>query len=249
MLIRFELAQWLTYREPLSPRCAASCTSSPAATSRRQRRRPSGRASSPSRRARSAGWRRSPPGWPPGRAATRRCVAHPRVAVFAGNHGVAARGVSAYPGGGDGADGAELHRTAAPRSTSCTGGRRRAARLRDRPRRAHGRFHRGARHERGGLRQGDGLRHDGGRAGRRPAVPGRDGHRQHDQRRGALPSRSSAARRPSGPGRAPASPARRCSARARSWRPALARHRDAMATRSRRCAASAGSSWPPSPAR
>ena len=45
----------------------------------------------------SAGWKRSPPGWRRGRDAIRRAQSVSRSVVFAGNHGVAARGVSAYP--------------------------------------------------------------------------------------------------------------------------------------------------------
>ena len=88
------------------------------------------RPSSPSRPARSAGWRSSRTGWPPGRAAHPPRVERPRVAVFAGNHGVAARGVSAYPAAVT-AQMVQDFLAGGRRSTSWPSRRRRSARLRD----------------------------------------------------------------------------------------------------------------------
>ncbi len=69
----------------------------PAATLRQQPRWPAARGSSPSPRAASAGWRRLWPGSRIGRGIARPVSTNVEILVFAGNHGVTAQGVSAYP--------------------------------------------------------------------------------------------------------------------------------------------------------
>ena len=106
------------------------------------------------------------------------------ILVFAGNHGVTAQGVSAYPAavtaqmvanfasGGAAinqlarADGAELRRGRA------------------RPRCPDGGFHEGARHGRGRVSRRGRRRSQRALARRRSGGSGRDGHRQYDRSRG-----------------------------------------------------------------
>ena len=94
---------------------------------------------------------------------------------------------------GDGADGAELHRRGCGGQPAVPGRRRRFAGLRDEPRGADRRHRRGAGNDRRGMRAGDGLRHDGGRARHRRVGGGRDGDRQHHRRR--RPQRGTVRRR------------------------------------------------------
>ena len=111
---------------------------------------------------------------------------HPRTIVFAGNHGVAARGVSAYP----------ASVTAQMVQNFVAGGAavNQLCRVVDADLRVYemnleaptGDIVERAGDERGGMRQGDGLRHDGGRARHRRAGGRRDGDRQYHGRRGLV---------------------------------------------------------------
>ena len=137
-----------------------------------------------------------------GRASPR--VERPRIAVFAGTHGVAARGVSAYPAEVTGQmvknfldGGAAINQLAAAIDADLriyeldldhpTDDFSAGPAMSEDP---HGQRH--------------GLRHDGGRARHRRAVPGRDGHRQHHDGGHAVRRPVRRQRRRTGRGPAPA---------------------------------------------
>ena len=80
-------------------------------------------------------------------------------------------------------------------------------------------------------RQRHGLRHDGGRARHRRAVPGRDGHRQHHGRRDALRRAVRRHAAPTGPAPAPASQGKALAHKIAVIDEALAHHKDAIAAR------------------
>ena len=128
---------------------------------------------------------------------------------------------------GDGADGAELHRRRRGGEPAVPRRRRRSPGLRDEPRRADRRHRRRAGDERGGMRPGDGLRHDGGRARHRRVGGGRDGHRQHHRGGGAVLGAVRRRRRSCGPAPAPGSPGRRSTTNVTRSAQAAARHRPA----------------------
>ncbi len=136
------------------------------------------------------------PRQPAGRAAARRGVRrHPR-------RGGARR--FGLPDRSHRADGEELPGRRRRHQPARRGDRRRSPHLRARPRPSDGRLHARPGDERDAHGQRHGLRHDGGRARHRRAVPGRDGHRQHHDGGHALRRRCSAAAAPTGRGPAPA---------------------------------------------
>ena len=150
---------------------------------------------------------------------------HPRTVVFAGNHGVAARGVSAYPAEVTAQMVQNFIAGGAAVNQLCRSDRRRSAGLRDEPRYPDRRHRDGAGDERGGMRPRDRLRNDGRRARDRRTCGRRDGDRQHDRRGGAVPRRCSAARRRTGPAPGPGSSAPRSIAKREAVAAAVARHR------------------------
>ncbi len=107
---------------------------------------------------------------------------HPRTAVFAGNHGVAALGVSAYPAEVTAQMVQNFVAGGAAVNQLCRDLRFRPPGLRAGARAADRRFHPGSGDGGRGLRPRHGLRHDGGRAEPRRPLPRRDGHRQHRPR-------------------------------------------------------------------
>jgi nicotinate-nucleotide--dimethylbenzimidazole phosphoribosyltransferase len=160
----------------------------------------------------------------------------PRACVFAANHGVAARGVSAFRRG-DGADGAELHRRRRGDQPALQGRRRRARVYEMALDRPTADFTEGP-------AMSDASCANAMAYGMMAVEPGVDlmclgemgiANTTSCLQRSAM--RCSAARRPTGRAPAPASPAKRCSARRRSWRPALPTivARRAMGSRTMRC--------------
>ena len=153
----------------------------------------------------------------------RPAVTRPLVAVFAANHGIAARGVSAYPQAVTRQMVANFAAGGAAINQICKRLRARPEGVRAGARPADARHRRGGRLRREGLRGDDRLRHGGGRRRRRPSLPRRDGDRQHDRRGGDLSTRSMAARRPTGSGAAPASTTPACARKADAVAAAVAR--------------------------
>ena len=150
---------------------------------------------------------------------------------------------------GHGADGAELHRRRRRGKPAVPRVRRRSEGLRDEPRQADRRHRRRAGDERGGMRQGDGLRHDGGGARHRRAGARRDGDRQYHCR-GSFVRRS--VRRRGGVVDRPRNRGRRCRARGKTRGRGASRRAPSpggRAIRSTCCAGWAGSNSPPSPER
>ena len=115
--------------------------------------------------------------------AARPHVDAPLVAVFAGNHGVVAQGVSPYPAIGDAGDGRQFLQRRRGDQSDLQDLRHFAESLRARAGAADRRHHARAGARREGLRGDDGLRHGGARLAARSAVPRRNGHRQHHGRR------------------------------------------------------------------
>ena len=158
----------------------------------------------------------------------RRAAAHRGVRRHPRRGGARRLGLSA---GSHPADGDRTSSTAGPRSTSSPRRRRRPAHLRARPRPSDRRLHRGPAMSEARSAQRHGLRHDGGRARHRRAVPGRDGHRQHHRRRrrcALAPVRRQ--RGATGPAPAPASTAPRSTTKiarssTRRWRATRRRRR------------------------
>ena len=169
-------------------------------------------------------------------------VDRPLVAVFAGNHGVVAHGRIGLPGRGHAPDGRQLRRRRRRHQPDLPRQRSRPEGLRPRARSADRRHHAGS----GARREQPAPRPwpSAWRRRRRHRSPlhRRDGHRQHHRRRGDLRWRCSAARRPTGSGRAPASTPRALARKQAAVAAALALHRPAP----RR---SAGSAPPPRRAR
>ena len=133
------------------------------------------------------------------------------VLVFAGNHGVVARGVSAYPASVTAQMVANFEAGGAAINQICKSVGAQLARDPAEARCTHRRFHGRAGHERGGIRGGCGGRLRCGAGKRRSRLPRRDGHRQHHRCLGAC--RGAARRRRRALGRARHRP-RRC----RLWR-------------------------------
>ena len=113
-------------------------------------------------------------------------VDRPLVAVFAGNHGVVAQGVSALSGVGHAGDGGEFPGRRRGDQPDLQDVRSLAQSVRTGAGEADRRHHPGAGARREGLRGDDGLRHGGARLRARPARAWRDGHRQYDGGRGHL---------------------------------------------------------------
>ena len=132
-------------------------------------------------------------------------VDRPLVAVFAGNHGVVARGVSAYPAAvtrqmvdNFAAGGAAINQICLANDL----GLKVFDLALDLPDRRH---HRGGGARRGRLRRDHGLRHGGDRRRHRSPLHRRDGDRQHDRRRRDLARAVRRHGEPIGSVRAPAS--------------------------------------------
>ena len=96
-------------------------------------------------------------------------VDQPLVAVFAGNHGVVAQGVSAFPAVGDAGDGRQFRRRRRGDQPDLQDLRPWPESLRTRAGASDRRHHAGAGARREGLRGDDGLRHGGDRRRRRSA--------------------------------------------------------------------------------
>ena len=139
------------------------------------------------------------------------------VLVFAGNHGVVARGVSAYPASVTAQMVANFEAGGAAINQICKSVGAQLARDPAEARCAHRRFHGKAGHDRGRIRGGCGGRLRCGAGKRRSHLPRRDGHRQHHRGLGAC--RGAARRRRRALGRAGHRPRRcRLGAKARGHR-------------------------------
>ena len=141
-------------------------------------------------------------GW---QASARPHVDHPLVAVFAGNHGVVAKGVSAYPPSVTRAMVANFTSGGAAINQICKTFDISLKVYRAGAGKADRRHHRDRRDGRADLRRNDRLRHGGAGLRAGPACPRRNGHRQHHARRRRSITPSTAARPRTGSDAAPAS--------------------------------------------
>ena len=171
-----------------------------------------------------------------------------KVIIFAGNHGVTAQGVSAYPVRSDGADGGELRRRRRGHQPACPRGRRRPGGHPARPRPPDRRFHARRRRwtrpislprSRPAMIRSTRTSISSASAKWASATP---------RRPRRLPQHCSAARGAIGPGAAPASTIRACRANSPPSTPALPAMPPPSPTRWRLQQASAAANSPPSSA-